>query len=232
MDPSDDSVRIKLTRRDGGVSWAVIDASDLPLVLPYRWHEARRYNTVYVETTAKEGGLRKNILMHRLLTAAPVGSHVDHQDGNGLNNRRSNIRVATSTENRRNEVALRLHTSPYRGASWSTRSKGWTARIGLGSGRHFHLGVYDTAIEAALAYDAAARKHFGQFASTNFTEDEASRLPAPKRRRKRKRDDLPHGRGRYTNYGCRCDVCRAAESTYQRARRDRDKAACAHEQAA
>lgn len=224
MNHDEGTARFKLLRRDGTFSWAIIDTADLPLVLPYRWYEARRSNTVYVATSVGSGPTRRNMMLHRLLTDAPKGLHVDHKDGDGRNNRRSNIRVATAQQNRRNEVRRREHTSAYRGASWCKSTEKWVARCNMGT-KHLYLGVYDTEIEAALAYDAAARLHFGEFASTNFTVEEAAAMPKPKRRPRRDRNNLPHGRGRYTNYGCRCDVCRAAESTYQRARRDRDKAA-------
>lgn len=164
-------------------------------------------------------------MLHRLLADVPKGLFVDHRDGDGRNNRRSNIRVATTRENRRNETKLREHTSSYRGASWSEDSQGWQARCGIGT-QHLHLGIFNTAIEAALAYDKAAREHFGEFASTNFTEEEAAAMAAPIRRRRKTRDDLPHGsRGRYKYCGCRCDECREAENAYQRQRYHQMKAA-------
>lgn len=222
MDPNDGTAQLKLTRRDGTFSWTVIDATDLPLVLPYRWYESRRAGTVYVQASVGSGASRYHILLHRLLTDAPKNKLVDHRDGDGRNNRRGNIRVASPTENRRNEVNMREHTSTYRGVSWSPRGEAWVVRCGIGT-KHLYLGVYNTQIEAALAYDAAAREHFGEFASTNFTADEAARMPVPVRRPRRDRANLPHGRSRYRDIGCRCDVCRDAENAYQRARYRRMK---------
>jgi len=104
--------------------------------------------------------------MHRLILDVPDGLQVDHIDGDGLNNRRSNIRMCTAAQNRQNSriQTMRLGiptTSRFKGVS---RNYGkWAVHI---NGKW--VGRYNDEVSAAKAYDAAARQAFGEFAKTNF----------------------------------------------------------------
>jgi hypothetical protein len=101
--------------------------------------------------------------MHQLITGWPL---TDHINGNGLDNRRANLRPASAEENQRNQ--RKTHgTSRYKGVCWFKATKRWHAQIRTGGKRH-HLGFYTEEVEAALAYDAAARNLFGDFAAVNF----------------------------------------------------------------
>jgi hypothetical protein len=117
--------------------------------------------------------------MHKLLTGWPQTDHVDH---NGLNNQRYNLRPATDSQNRANQRPSRPRISAFKGVT--PRYGRWAAQIKVG-GRHVSLGVYGTEAEAALAYDAAARHYFGEYACPNFTEATAGALaaegPSPRR---------------------------------------------------
>ena len=99
--------------------------------------------------------------MHRVILGLPTGDprHVDHANGDGLDNRRVNLRLASMTENARNQ-RVRLHSSQYKGVSAFRRTHRWTAAI--------HLGYFLTERAAAEAYDDAARRLFGEFARCNF----------------------------------------------------------------
>jgi len=105
--------------------------------------------------------------MHQLLMAPPPGMVVDHIDGNGLNNRRANLRICTPQQNRRN-TRPRHKTSAFLGVS--RRGDKYAARI-KHHGREFHLGLFKDEIEAAKARDRKAKELFGQFAWLNFPED-------------------------------------------------------------
>jgi hypothetical protein len=97
---------------------------------------------------------------------------VDHVNGDGLDNRRSNLRVCTHAENARNQSSrTRMSTSRFRGVVWAKDRRKWRAMIG-DNGRTVHLGNFTDEIEAAQAYDRAAREMYGAFARLNFPETE------------------------------------------------------------
>jgi hypothetical protein len=114
--------------------------------------------------------------LHRLILNAPRSMDVDHANRNGLDNRRSNIRLATGAENGRNRTANRDRKhSPYKGVTWHDCKKYWPNASGdkpwrayaKVAGRRVWLGYYATAEQAALAYNDYARSHFGEFARLN-----------------------------------------------------------------
>jgi hypothetical protein len=84
---------------------AVLDDEDAALVARHRWFAAVRTNTVYAVANVTTNGKRSSLLLHRLVTSAPAGKDVDHIDGDGLNNRRANLRVCEHAENGRNSEA-------------------------------------------------------------------------------------------------------------------------------
>lgn len=136
----------------------VVDDADFEWLSQMKWRvRAKRYTHYAV---------RDGAWMHRLILNAPAGVDVDHRDGNGLNNRRSNLRLATPVEQRRNTKRRSDNTSGFKGVI--KQGDAWRARINIGNGRCLHLGYFSTAEEAGRAYDAAAREHFGEFARTNL----------------------------------------------------------------
>jgi hypothetical protein len=102
--------------------------------------------------------------MHRLILDHHA-EHTDHKDGNGLNNQKSNIRPATRAQNGQNRK-LQIHSAPFKGVHHFKALGGWTASIRVNKKKK-HLGYFDSPELAARAYDAAALKHFGEFARTN-----------------------------------------------------------------
>lgn len=147
---------------------ALVDRADRVLVGRYEWRLLRGHNgKLYAWASVS----RKSIYMHRLILGTPAGLETDHRNGDGLDNRRSNLRTATASQNRANMGKPRrpdggTHTSRYKGVSWD-RSRGkWQAKIH--SGRHINLGRYEAEAEAARAYDAAAVRQWGEYAQLNF----------------------------------------------------------------
>lgn len=162
---------------------ALVDAADLPIVASYSWFAHKNSaGKVYAATAVYPGGGRRVFLrMHRLLTSAAPGQPVDHRNGDGLDNRRDNLRICTVSQNMQNSRAKRAEAglaryAPYKGVTCvgaGNRRRPWRAQIDLPDGRRY-LGYHATADDAARAYDVAAVEHFGEFARVNFPAAEAA----------------------------------------------------------
>jgi hypothetical protein len=108
-------------------------------------------------------------MLHRVILGVLQGATVDHINGNGLDNRRINLRTCTTAENAHNQVPQVGGTSAFKGVCWNRAVRKWQAQIKHG-GRKKYLGVFASEQDAAKAYDVAANKYFGAFARINFKE--------------------------------------------------------------
>ena len=149
----------------------LVDDADYDYLNQYRWHAHQNHGRKwYVERLIRQDGKWKEVFMHRQILAAPSGMETDHINGNGLDNRRCNLRICTTSENQQNQRAQsRLKSSQFKGVSWREREGKWRAIIQFHN-KSIWLGYFISEVKAALAYDAAAKKYFGEFAKTNFTE--------------------------------------------------------------
>lgn len=163
---ADAYVEIELSGSKANGRVAVIDIDDYESISRYRWYLQESSNGGgYARSDRKIDGKRKNIYMHTLITDFTL---TDHRDRNGINNRRSNLRSATATDNRGNQARRKDSASRYKGVR---KSRGrWTSRIRY-AGEVYSLGGFDTDIDAAFAYDKAAIELFGEYAYINDVAD-------------------------------------------------------------
>jgi hypothetical protein len=149
----------------GGVE-AVVDAADADAVRGYNWHCKFAPSTSYAATNQKVGHLKYNgLFLHRLIMQPDDGFFVDHINGNGLDNRRENLRVVSHSQNMMNSRKPVSNTSGIKGVSWYAKTKKWKAQIAA-SGKKMHIGYYCTKEEAAKAYAEASRRLHKQFGRT------------------------------------------------------------------
>lgn len=156
--------------------WAVIDAADAYAVDGRNWYAVKGIGDIrYAATNTPRGAkTRPRQLMHRLILAAPKGAEVDHINGDGLDNRRGNLRLATSSQQKMNTRRRSDNASGFKGVSWHTKRQKWRAVISAG-GETRHLGYFNTPGDAAQAYAEASARLHGEFARTPETALETAR---------------------------------------------------------
>lgn len=142
---------------------AQVDDSDWAILSQLRWH----YHSDYGVRWSSQPN-RKLIYMHKVI-AQSMGllGETDHIDRNGLNNQRQNLRECTHAQNMANKDLRTDNTSRYRGVSWHSSAMKWTAFITVNQKTRY-LGLFNSPIDAAIAYDVAAKHYFGEFAVLNF----------------------------------------------------------------
>jgi len=152
----------------GRLVW--IDDSEFEFLNQWRWR-ARRYNqNWYAEREEFISGKRRKITMHRaIMGIIDKTVEIDHRDGNGLNNQRSNLRIATHSQNRQNRKRQLNNTTGFIGVYWHKKRKEFRAQIKV-DGKKIHHGKFASAIEAAKVRDAIAIKLHGEFAVLNFPQ--------------------------------------------------------------
>lgn len=144
--------------------FALVDPQDYNRLIQLPWRCNNKGYAMYIQIVH---GKRREVYMHRLIMRARGSLVVDHLDGHRLNNVRSNLRLCTPQENLRYRRRFQNNLSGYKGVA--KRNQGWLARIWW-DGKTIRLGLYDTAQEAAFAYDYAARLLFEAFALFNFPD--------------------------------------------------------------
>jgi hypothetical protein len=147
---------------------ALVDDEDFEELTKYNWHARADGNTMYAARGLRRNGRWTSITMHQ--TLCPDLERVDHINGNGLDNRKENLRPATRTQNNMNRALHRNNSTGFKGVIFSKQHLKYRARITVEK-RKRHIGLFDSPEEAAKAYDDQARIYFGEFAALNFPSD-------------------------------------------------------------
>lgn len=146
---------------------AIVDDEDFAYLAQFKWFAHFDGTNWYAQRNSPyKNGKRTVIHMHRVVLGAPDELEVDHRDGDGLNNRRLNLRLATHAKNKCNARIQHNSSSGYKGVSWHKKTQRWQARI-TSNGTLIHLGVFDSPLDAANAYDEAALRYHGEYARLN-----------------------------------------------------------------
>lgn len=136
---------------------AIVDDCDYTKVSSFKWSVAERRGTRYA-ANGKVG------LLHRFILGCSKLQLVDHKDGNGLDNRRANLRVASRSQN-----AMNMKKDALKGITPDIDGQRWKAQITI-DGKTLYLGIFASPEDAALQYDQAAYRYFGEFASVNYPD--------------------------------------------------------------
>lgn len=147
----------------GTTAHALVDETDFDALNRHMWR-------LYKGAAATMIGGRP-VQMHRMLVRPPAGYVVDHANGNRLDNRRANLRVATEQQNAWNSQKKRRGLSRYKGVTWAAANRKWMAMIRVDE-KAKYIGLFESERAAAMAYDAEARLTCGEFACVNFPQNE------------------------------------------------------------
>lgn len=159
--------------------FAIVDPEDYQCLAKYKWHLSKSPTGSYAARweRIRGGGPRKKIWMHRQVIDVPEHLLCDHINGNGLDNRKANLRPATVSQNLCNRIKIKSTTrSKYKGLEWDKIQGKWKARIQC-NGQRIYIGSFANEIDAAKAYDEKAKVLFGEFARFNFPQNKSRIRP-------------------------------------------------------
>jgi len=150
-----------------------VDSADYERVSAHKWcakpGPTRSDGTAVIyaiRSVDRQGGGKTTQGLHRFIMGTPEGMETDHINGNGLDNRKCNLRICTTAENQRNQRAQTGRSSIYKGVTWNKRGSVWAAQMNSRGGT-LHLGSFKVETDAARAYNIAAIARYGEFAKVN-----------------------------------------------------------------
>lgn len=153
-----------------GKFFVQVDDEDFNFLNQWKWYANKFKHTCYVRRVVRVNGRKSQIIMHRVILNAKDKQIIDHIDGNGLNNQKSNLRFCTQSQNSANKrawgISKYLGVSLRRDVHKNYVYTKWRAYIDI-DGRQKNLGLFNSEIDAALIYNEAAKKVHGEFAKLN-----------------------------------------------------------------
>lgn len=158
---------------------AIVDDEDFERVNQYKWcymHDGRvshTFHTGYKDLTKPKRPFNqknKTIRLHRFILNFPEGMEIDHINGNVLDNRKTNLRICNHSQNLKNCKISKNNTSGYKGITWRKDCNKWFAYIVVNY-KQIGLGYFFNKLDAATAYNVAAKKYHGEFARLNLSKD-------------------------------------------------------------
>lgn len=143
---------------------AMVDDEDFEKLNQFNWFVDNSINR-YASRSRSPSDPGRERMMHRFILNPPKEMQIDHIDGDGFNNQKSNLRICTQGNNNKNRV-IQKHSTPFKGVAWHKRNKKFVAYIRV-DGKRTYLGSFHNPILAAVVYDLEALEKFGEFSKTN-----------------------------------------------------------------
>lgn len=139
----------------------------------YEWLSKHKWYAQWGRYTYRAYRMKENraVSMSVVIMQPPQGMEVDHVNGVTLDNRRINLRIATSSQNKMNRGGNHKSTSRFKGVSYYTDRDSWVAQIKPPGAKCKYLGAFSNEEEAARAYDTVARELYGKYAFLNFPQE-------------------------------------------------------------
>jgi hypothetical protein len=154
--------------KNRGKYFALVSDEDFSYLNKLRWSIIKIHGIYYAVNRSNIDGIWERIFMHRMVMNFPKKMQIDHKNGDGLDNRKENLRLCTNRQNCQNSRKSRKPTtSIYKGVCWDKRFRKWRSDISL-NGKRIHLGLFDNETDAAHQYDFHAIFFFRGFENLNF----------------------------------------------------------------
>jgi len=155
----------------GEGKWTIVDAEDFYRLNNFHWYAGGSGDIYYAARIVRTKARRiRTVYLHREVMKARKGRIVDHKNGDSLDNRRANLRLATSAQNLRNRGKTKRKTSSrFIGVYFHKQRQRWVSHVEH-NGKVIWLGRFTNEVEAAKVRDKAAKKHHGEFARLNFPD--------------------------------------------------------------
>ena len=150
--------KVQLTQN----KFTIVDDGDYEYLNKYNWYVAKSKYSYYAAFDRRNKKINKTIYLHRIIMNCPDGKFIDHINGNGLDNRKENLRICNKSQNSGNSKLRTDNTSGIKGVSWDKRNKKWVVRIKM-DGKHKFLGYFSNKYYAKNVYEKVAKGYFGEF---------------------------------------------------------------------